>query len=53
MRGFNLFQLIFFEAENVYNRRNIWGYIWNSGENKNDEVEQFRFLPVGGMSIEF
>ncbi len=40
-------------VENVYDRRNLWGYVWNSGGNRNDEVYQFGLFTVGGVRVEF
>ena len=45
--------ITYFEVENVYNRRNIWGYRWNRDERKNEFVYQFGFFPIGGFRVEF
>ena len=38
---------------NVYNRKNIAAYYWNFEEQKQDELEQWRMLPIFGLEYEF
>ncbi len=38
---------------NVYNRKNIAAYYWNFEEQKQDEMEQWRMLPIFGLEYEF
>jgi outer membrane receptor protein involved in Fe transport len=50
-RKWNL--VVYFDLQNVYNRGNVYGYIWDSVEEKVTTVYQWRIMPVGGFSIEF
>ncbi len=50
-RSWNL--VLYVEVENVYNRKNLWGYVWNYEKNRTEKVYQFGRIPVGGLSFEF
>jgi len=42
----------YLDIMNVYNRKNIWDYLYkNNGEV--ETYDQFSFLPVGGITVEF
>lgn len=43
----------YFELQNAYFRKNIYEYQWDTVENKKIEVYQWRFFPIGGLTIEF
>jgi hypothetical protein len=43
---------IYLSVENLYNRKNIAGYQYNS-DGTIDNVYQFSLFPVGGIEIEF
>jgi hypothetical protein len=43
----------FFEAQNVYNRENVFRYAWNPKTRMVDADLQFAFLPVFGVNVEF
>jgi len=43
----------YFDMQNVYNRRNIWYYLWDRDNKEEDEVYQWGLLPIGGFSVEF
>ena len=45
--------ITYFEIENVYNRSNIWSYLYDEDDGTIEEVYQFKFFPVGGVKIEF
>ncbi len=48
--GWNM--VTYFEMMNVFDRDNIWQYIYND-DGSIDRVLQFKVFPVGGMVIEF
>ncbi len=43
----------YFNIQNVYNRKNILEYSWNDDFTEREELYQFLFMPVGGVTIEF
>lgn len=43
----------FIDFENLFNRENIEQLIWNQKKNQPDKVLQWKFLPAGGVKIEF
>ena len=43
----------FFEVQNVYNRKNIWGLRWDREDRETVEIHQFSFFPIGGFRVEF
>ncbi len=46
--------LVFYlSAWNVYNRKNIANYFWNEKEQRQDQVYQWRLLPIFGLEYEF
>jgi hypothetical protein len=45
--------VFYFSVWNVYNRKNIATYFWNDKEQKQDEIYQWRFLPIFGLEYEF
>ena len=48
--GYNI--VVFLEVENIYNRKNVAGYQYNS-DGTIDDVYQYAFFPVGGVIVEF
>lgn len=48
--GWNM--VTYFEMINVFNRNNIWEYVYNENGTI-DRVLQFNVFPVGGLAIEF
>ena len=42
----------YLEIQNVYDRANVWDYLYSSS-GKRDTLYQFRLFPVGGLVIEF
>jgi hypothetical protein len=46
--------LVFYlELDNVYNRKNIIGYGWNSKKREQDEYTNLTFMAIGGVNVEF
>lgn len=43
----------FIELWNTYNRANVAGYAWSPVRDEVIPIEQFSFIPVGGVKIEF
>jgi len=43
----------FFEALNVYNRKNTGRYVWNPKTRTPQAEKQFAFLPLCGVNVEF
>lgn len=43
----------FFEAQNVFDRRNVFQYVWNSKTRRLAAVDQIHFFPVGGFTLKF
>nr|MBN2276208.1 hypothetical protein [candidate division Zixibacteria bacterium] len=44
---------LYLSIMNLYNRKNVAGYIWKNESNTVDEINQLPFLPVVGMGYEF
>jgi len=52
--GFGLLHLIYYiELQNLYNRDNIWMYVYSDTQAKETPIYQFPFFPVGGVIIGF
>jgi len=52
--GFGLLQLIFYlDFQNIYNRRNLWTYIYTDGSPEAYPYYQIPFFPAGGLIIGF
>jgi hypothetical protein len=49
--GWNL--VAYVEVENVYNRKNIYQYVWNPKKRALDQLKQIGFFPFGGFKVEF
>lgn len=43
----------YFELQNVFNKENVYQYFWNEYKNVEGTIYQWKFLPVGGFSIQF
>lgn len=43
----------YFELQNVFNKENVYQYFWNEYKNTEGTIYQWKFLPVGGFSIQF
>lgn len=41
------------ELQNVFNKENVYQYFWNEYKNEEGTIYQWKFLPVGGFSIQF
>ncbi len=50
-RGWGI--ITYFNLQNIYNRKNILTYTWNDDYTEREEIYQFLFMPVGGVTIEF
>jgi len=48
--GWNI--VTYLDIINVYNQKNIWAYSYES-DGEVDTYDQFHFLPVGGLTVEF
>jgi outer membrane receptor protein involved in Fe transport len=48
--GWNI--VMYIDLMNVYNRKNIWEYSYQ-GDGDVETLNQFSFLPVGGITVEF
>ncbi len=52
-RLFGLDYTWFFEAQNVFDRRNVFLYVWNTKTRQVEALDQIRFFPVGGFTLKF
>ncbi|NOY05505.1 MAG: TonB-dependent receptor [Chlorobi bacterium] len=43
----------FAELRNLYNRKNVYSYVWDARENELREIDHLPFFPVFGFSTEF
>lgn len=43
----------YIELQNVFNTENVYQYFWNEYKNTQGTIYQWKFLPVGGLSIQF
>lgn len=43
----------YIELQNVFNTENVYQYFWNEYKNEEGTIYQWKFLPVGGFSIQF
>jgi hypothetical protein len=43
----------YFELQNVFNTENVYQYFWNEYKNTQGTIYQWKFLPVGGFSVQF
>jgi hypothetical protein len=41
------------ELQNVFNVENVYQYFWNEYKNEQGTIYQWKFLPVGGISVQF
>ena len=44
--------VFYFSVWNVYNRRNVASYYWNTADNRQDVMYQWSLLPIFGMEYE-
>ncbi|MBN1308110.1 MAG: TonB-dependent receptor [Chitinispirillaceae bacterium] len=52
--GFGFLQMIYyFDFQNIYNRENIWMYIYSKRRRRETPIPQFAFFPAGGVIIGF
>lgn len=49
----NLSIVSYIELQNVFNTENVYQYFWNEYKNERGTIFQWKFLPVGGFSIQF
>ena len=50
-KGFSIVSYV--ELQNVFNVENVYQYFWNEYKNEQGTIYQWKFLPVGGFSIQF
>ncbi|MCX7877041.1 MAG: hypothetical protein N2510_00200, partial [Ignavibacteria bacterium] len=43
----------YIELQNLFNTENVYQYFWNEYKNELGTIYQWKFLPVGGISIQF
>ena len=43
----------YIELQNVFNTENVYQYFWNEYKNTQGTIYQWKFLPVGGFSVQF
>ena len=52
--GFGFLQMIYyFDLQNIYNRENIWTWIYSDRRHSETPIYQFKFFPAGGVIIGF
>jgi hypothetical protein len=52
--GFGFLQMMYyFDFQNIYNRKNVWQYLFVDGRSGRSTVYQLPFFPAGGMIIGF
>ena len=52
--GFGFFQMMYyFDLQNIYDRANVWQYLFVDGRPKRSKVNQLPFFPAGGVIIGF
>jgi len=52
--GFGFLNMIYyFDFQNIYNRKNIWTYIYSDRHRTPAPIYQFQFFPAGGVIIGF
>jgi hypothetical protein len=52
--GFGFLQMIYYiDLQNLYNRSNIWTYMYSDRRNTRTAIYQFSFFPAGGIIIGF
>jgi hypothetical protein len=52
--GFGLFQVIYyFDLQNIYNRDNVWMYLYSDKHKSKTAIYQFSFFPAGGVILGF
>lgn len=52
--GFGFLQMIYYiDIQNIYNKENLWTYLYPDRVNKKSEIYQFPFFPAGGIIIGF
>jgi hypothetical protein len=52
--GFGLLHMMYyFDFQNVYNRKNIWTYVYSDKHKKATKIYQLPFFPAGGVIIGF
>lgn len=52
--GFGLLHMMYYlDFQNVYNRKNVWTYIYSDKNKKETKIYQLPFFPAGGVIIGF
>jgi hypothetical protein len=52
--GFGFFQMMYyFDLQNIFDRANVWQYLFVDGRPKRSTVNQLPFFPAGGVIIGF
>jgi hypothetical protein len=44
---------LYLELYNLYNRENIFRYYWNERTREQDTIDQYGFLPLLGLKMDF
>jgi hypothetical protein len=44
---------LYLELYNVYNRKNIFQYIWNEKDREQESINQYGLIPILGLKMEF
>ncbi len=52
-RLFGLDYTWFIETQNVFDRRNVFQYVWNTKTRSLTALDQIHFFPVGGFTLKF
>jgi hypothetical protein len=45
--------IYYFDLQNIYNKDNVWQYVYPNGRDRPQPIYQFPFFPVGGIIIGF
>lgn len=52
--GFGFLQMIYYiDLQNIYNRKNVWQYMYVEGKSTQSTIYQLPFFPAGGIIIGF
>ena len=52
--GFGFLHMIYyFDLQNIYNKKNIWNYMYSNHHASETPIYQFQFFPAGGVIIGF
>jgi hypothetical protein len=52
--GFGFLQMIYYiDLQNIFNRKNVWQYMFVDGTSAQSTIYQLPFFPAGGVIIGF